>query len=398
MTRARTVEEMRFAAGLEPCPRCGSRTLGTMDVRNNGRSWSLTGKCPSCGAPRTFEFTATSDPTHARIGRYDLGASKSDAITPAQFLSVFDEAIARVPENPNALEPDLRAVADEELRRALICVSELMKLLPLGANSIPGASDTRLTRSWLSAEYKRLRMLAGRYAAPSSISDAALAAHHAYVNNGAKGKGQLVLDGRQLVRELYGAVDLTFVEIARSNLTAIDLAEARLERALLEQDVLTFANVRAANFVSAVIRGGVWTSVNASSAKFNDAELTGVDFSRSDFEGSLWYDARVSECRFDGVRFGSAVFDRASFQKCSFLDASFALFTSTPEPTSDRAQFTDCDLRNSDWSGRNLRGTTFLRCKLAGSTGKPASTDGLVLTDCDVDKTTFVAQLQRPLN
>jgi uncharacterized protein YjbI with pentapeptide repeats len=255
-----------------------------------------------------------------------------------------------------------------------------------------------LQRSWLSNEFKRLRVLAGKYTRPPSIDPETLQAHAEYVQRGAKGPGQLKLDGVSLARELYGAIQLSFVEIARSDLTAIDLAEARLEFALLENDNFAFAMLRAATLVNAVIRGGIWTSINASSAKLNAAEISGTVFSRSEMEGTLWYDARVTGARFEGVRFGSAVFDRATFQNCSFIDASFSLFTSKPEPTSDGAQFIDCDLTSTEWTGRNLRGTTFLRCKLAGASGVPTSTERLVVKDCDVRADAFVGQLQHPLN
>ena len=398
MKRARTVEEMRFAASLEPCPSCGIKQLGTLELQGSGRSWTYRGKCPQCGTARTFQFTSIGDPTRTRIGQFDLGPLRSELIAPEQFLAILDEATGRLPADPSTLTPDLRDVAADQLRRALTCVAELLKLLPLGVNQMPGSTDPRLQRSWLSGEFKRLRVLTLKYAPPPSIEPVALQAHAEYVQRGAKGPGQLKIVGASLVRENYGAVQLSFAEIARSDLTCIDLAEARLEYALLEEDTFAFALLRGANLINVVIRGGTWTSINASSAKLNAAEIDRAVFSRSEMEGTLWYDARVTGARFDGVRFGSAVFDRALFQGCSFIDASFSLLSSKPEPTSDGAQFIDCDLTGTEWTGRNLRGTTFLRCKLAGATGVPTSTDGLVVNDCDVRADAFVAQLQHPLN
>ncbi|HSN30348.1 MAG TPA: pentapeptide repeat-containing protein [Kofleriaceae bacterium] len=393
MKRARSIEEMRFAASLEPCPSCGSSLVGDLAVSGQGGQWTLRGSCPSCAAPRSFTFTAIGNPTTTPVGRYDLGPLGSELITPDQFLEVWNEASGRVPSDPSKLSPALRARAADELTRALTAIFELTKLIPFGAAEVPGSSDPHLKRSWLKEEYMRLRVLVGKYTPARSVDRDTLAAHAAYVKAGAKGPGRLALVDRKLVGESYDSVDLTFAEIRRCDGTRIDFSDARLEHALLEQDTFTLAQLRSTVFTNAVIRGGTWTRIDASTARFNEAQIDGTDMSRSELEGSLWYDAKVTGARFDGSRFGNAVFDRATFQRCSFVGASFAKFSKSPEPTSAEAQFIDCDLRQTDWTNRDLGGTTFVRCKLGGALGKPASTSGLVLRDCGVDLPGFLAQL-----
>lgn len=393
MKRARSVEEMRFAAALEPCPSCGSSVPADLTVSGQGAQWTLRGSCPSCAAPRSFTFTAMGNPTTTPVGRYDLGPFGSELITPEQFLQVWDEASGRVPSDPSKLSPALRARAADELTRALTAIFELTKLIPYGATEVPGSSDPHLKRAWLKEEYMRLRVLVGKYTPPRSITADALAAHAAYVKAGAKGPGRLALLDRKLVSESYDSVDLTFVEMRRCDCTRIDLTDARLEYALLDQDTFTLAQARSAVFSNASIRGGTWTRIDASTARFSEAEIDGTDLSRSELEASLWYDAKVKNARFDGSRFGSAVLDRATFQSCSFVGASFAKFSKSPEPTSAEAQFVDCDLRQTEWANRDLSGTTFVRCQLGGALGKPASTQGLVLRDCGVDLAGFLTQL-----
>lgn len=393
MKRARTVEEMRFAASLEPCPSCGSTIAGDLKLAAQGAEWTLRGSCPSCGAPRSFSYTAIGNPTITRAGRYDLGPHGSELITPQQFLHAWEEASGRVPSDPSKLSASLRARAADELERAATAINELTKLLPFGAAEVPGTTDPRLKRAWLKDEYARLRTLVGKYAPPRSLDRDALAAHAAYIKAGAKGPGRLALLDRKLAGESYDSVDLTFVEIRRCDCTGIDLTDARLEHALLEQDNLTLARLGSTVFSSASIRGGTWTRIFGSSARFNGAEIDGTDLSRSELEGTLWYDAKVTGARFDGSRFGNAVFDRATFQRCSFVAASFAEYSGSPDPTSEHAQFIDCDLRQTDWTDRDLSRTTFVRCKLGGALGKPAKTEGLVLRDCGVDVPGFLAQL-----
>lgn len=390
---ARTVEEMRFAASLEPCPSCQSSALGDLALSNQGAEWTLRGSCPSCGAPRRFAYMAMGNPTITPAGRYDLGPLGSELITPDQFLNAWAEASARLPSDPSNLSPALRARAADELTRATTAVMELIKLIPYNAKEVPGSSDPRLQRASLKAEYMRLRVLETKYQPPCSIDRAALAAHAGYVRAGAKGPGRLALLDRKLVGESYKCVDLTFVEMRRCDCTRIDLSEARLERALLEDDTFALALLRETVLVNATIRGGTWTKLDGSTARFNEARIDGADMSRSELEASLWCDANVANAKFDGSHFGNAVFDRATFQRCSFVAASFAMFSKSPEPTSAEARFVDCDLRDTDWKKRDLRGTTFVRCNFAGAHGKPTATDGLVLQDCSVDVAGLLAQL-----
>jgi hypothetical protein len=59
------------------------------------------------------------------------------------------------------------------------------------------------------------------------------------------------------------------------------------------------------------------------------------------------------------------------------------------------ALFEDCDFRGACFSHANLRGTSFLRCKLAGAHGQPRATEGMVLTDCDLSREELLRQLPR---
>src|SRR5262249_39458746 len=88
--RVRTIEEMRFSASLEHCPRCGARQFATREVRGHGQAWTLAGACARCGLARTLEFSSIGNPMHTRVGRFDLGPLRSELITPEQFLAVYE--------------------------------------------------------------------------------------------------------------------------------------------------------------------------------------------------------------------------------------------------------------------------------------------------------------------
>lgn len=387
---ARTTDEMRFAATLEPCAACGTRELGALELSGDGYRWRLTGACPICGTSRDFEFTTTGDPRIARASRFELGDGLSTLITAEQFLGVLDQASPNVPDDPTPLSTEKRRAALRELNRAFTSVNELLKLVPPGDARMPGTSDVRLARPWLEREYIRLRKLVSRYRPQSTISQDQLDAHLAYLRRGATGPGYLSIQGKRMADEFYGPVDLTAVSIVSSDLTNVDLGYATFDEGNFEDVTFTGAILDGASITNARIKGGTWTRVRLSIAKLNAAEVSETDFSQADLERSHWIDAKVVGATFDGARFGNSVFDRARFERCSFRQATFDRTMPEPQPTSAGAQFVDCDFSGVSFLDRDLRNTTFVRCKLASSTGaKPA--DGLVLTECDVDLKRFVS-------
>jgi uncharacterized protein YjbI with pentapeptide repeats len=116
--------------------------------------------------------------------------------------------------------------------------------------------------------------------------------------------------------------------------------------------------------------------------------ITGTDFTKSDLERSDWKGARVTRATFAGVRFGNATIDGATFTNCDFREARFAVLQRLPVATT-ASRFEDCDLRDTDWTGRSLDGATFVRCKLTGAHGKPSSKQRLTIEACDITTEQF---------
>ena len=82
--------------------------------------------------------------------------------------------------------------------------------------------------------------------------------------------------------------------------------------------------------------------------------------------------------------FGNAWLDAGQFRGCTFRKADFHRLTDGIKCTTRGAVFEDCDLRFTRWEGRNLDGATFIRCKLAGITGKAASMKNVRIEACDL--------------
>jgi uncharacterized protein YjbI with pentapeptide repeats len=235
-----------------------------------------------------------------------------------------------------------------------------------------------------------VRRLVNAYRPASTISQEALDAHAAWLGRGGKGGGYLTIEGKQMVEEFYGPINLTFASIVDCNLAKADLGYAILDEANLDRVVFTRAILNGASITNAVIKGGTWTRAYLSIAKFNAAEITGTDFFQADLERTQWYGAKVRGARFDSARFGNAVFDRARFEGCSFRHATFHTIMPDPPPTSRGAHFVDCDFGGVNLVERDFSDTTFVRCRLAGARGPAQPPQGLVLQDCDLDLETFL--------
>jgi hypothetical protein len=114
---ARTRAEMEFAAGLEPCPRCGHLGIGSTGLTGAGTSWTLTATCPSCGTPRSFTYATQGDPTQAPPhGADELSHLPSFLIPAESFQAELQRLLPLVNDDPAARQ------------RALVCANEIAKL------------------------------------------------------------------------------------------------------------------------------------------------------------------------------------------------------------------------------------------------------------------------------
>lgn len=121
--------------------------------------------------------------------------------------------------------------------------------------------------------------------------------------------------------------------------------------------------------------------------------LTNADFRRSSFWKALIEDCDLSKCVAAETAFIRARAKRVSFQAGGFLDAQLegATFNNCDFRGADLREgdafdtrFEDCDLRDTKLDARKLRGSTFIRCKFYGLTGKPKLEAEVTLIDPDL--------------
>lgn len=143
MKRARTVKEIDFATSLQPCPQCGERETGASKLRTLGATWLALWNCPQCQAERKLELATFANPVLApRPEYYELGQGVSELIEPETFLEELVTAQSKIPAEPTGLDVQRWRTADAQIKRALICANELLKMVPAGADRVPDTTDS----------------------------------------------------------------------------------------------------------------------------------------------------------------------------------------------------------------------------------------------------------------
>lgn len=379
MKGARTSAEMRFVAKLEACPSCGVHELGTLQILRGDGVIFMKWDCPRCRTARTVAVPVEGNPLLAPVpARFELGEGPSEIISAETFLDELTKAMARVPEDPSTLAPAEWEAGFDAAIYAMTCVTELLKMPSSGSTTKLEADRDRMNAAVerFIADRPRHTIDVTRHAPPDPIGKidrASLLAHRDWVARGGIGEGRLVLRNQRVAGERYGNIQATSADIADSAFRNVDMSWARLDKTKLTRCVFDGADLAGGTVADAVITGGSWRRARLAALYFTNARVRETDFSESDLERALFWDARVSDAIFDGVRFGNARFDRAVFERCRFRGASFAKILDTPEPTSKGAQFIDCDFTDTDWTGRNVEDTTFVRCEFQGARGRMPS-------------------------
>lgn len=413
--RARTSREMSFFASLASCPACGKRVdPDELTFYGSNDAWSLTGWCPQCRGPLTFRFLTNGNPLDGIQPPGELGVGHSTVIAPRLFIDEIDRLSLTIEHDPTRLPIAAWMQNRDANGRVRVCLAELAKFLPAGADTIPaarlgpeGVADQasrpeRYQRTWIMGVLERHARVAASIVADLArieVIETALArdrpagiqylerphlvAHEAWVQRGKTGPGRLVLVDAEHERMKIGrGVELSGARLDRVNFTEAYLEDATLADAELDSVRLDRGYLYGSLLHRARLIDGSLDGADLKLVQFNDARIEGTRFDRSNLDRSIWAGAIVTAASFTAARFGNANLDGATFTRCDLSGADL----SGPEPQRPpptRARFEDCDLRNTRWQGRDLAGASFIRCKLAGAQGVPASVAGVVIEDPD---------------
>lgn len=408
--RVRTNIEMSFYASLEACAACGTRVAPEkLGFYGSNDAWSLTGWCPHCRGPLTFTFLSNGNPIEGICPVGELGVGRSLIIAPSKLMDEVEHLSPTIQLDPTQLPIGPWKLNRDTNHRVLICLAELAKFFPEGADELPteflGATDltdraarpARYRRGWvewltdhhrrivatITADFPRIQAIDTELARqrPKGIrylERDALVAHDAWVRRGKTGAGRLVLVGAEHERMRIGrGVELAGVRMLDVNLTGVYLEDASLVDAELDNVRLEGGSLYGSRLHRAQLNGGSLEAADLKQAEFTDARIDGTRFDRSLLDHTSWRGAQTKNARFHACHFGNANLDGGTFTDCDFSGADFTAPEPQRPPTT-RAHFDGCDLRNTRWHGRDLRGASFFGCQLAGAEGLPPQTDSWV--------------------
>ena len=381
----RSLAEMDFVAALTPCEACGQRSAHPLELAGGDGRWVLHGACAHCARPRELVFHAARDPRATPPAALELGGPEPSVIlTPAVLLGELAHLGGTIAVDARALDGAPWLANRAAVERARTALRELDKHAgPDGA--LPGAPGT--TRAWTRGEAARWdaiaaaitadaprilaadRLLARVALGPGHLDAAALAAHGAWLARGKVGEGRLDL----VVADAEG-LDAEGVDLAASRLEAVDLRGANLRAARLEDSELVDVDLRGARLAGATLRGsrlqGCWLEQAVlDAATFDRVRVEGCVLEGAGLARTRWRAAIVSTTRFRGARMLHAELAGARFTDCDFREAAFGARAAG-------AVFERCDFRGACLTGSDLTGAHFIRCKLAGAYGAPASIEG----------------------
>jgi uncharacterized protein YjbI with pentapeptide repeats len=260
------------------------------------------------------------------------------------LLSVARREILLLAVAVGAIDDDAAAVASARLRWAIGAARQLIALgHDEAAERHAGELDRVANRAqrWLVSEPPRplhaIRDLVDRIAARPGRRRPGILAEHANLVD-------LDLDGLALARiRLHGAI-LTDVTARRAGCDAADARASRWLRCRLDASSLAMA-------------------------VFSGSTLEDCELARANLQGTSWHRAALARCDLSRAALLDARLDRAVFSDCNLRGADLAIAQSPEVAGLAGARFVRCDLRDTDWTGRDLGGATFVDCTLSGARG-----------------------------
>lgn len=158
--RARSVEEMNFAASLQPCPTCGSRDVEKFQLFGDGDVWTIAGPCPSCATKRAFSFATTGVPYQTLPKPYELGPGPSQLLEADQFRAELARVAPAIHEDPTKLAAVAWHASLAAIDIALTSLNELIKLAPADLAALVAERDrTMATAKRYTADAGRIQAL-----------------------------------------------------------------------------------------------------------------------------------------------------------------------------------------------------------------------------------------------
>ena len=431
---ARSTNEVRFLLALERCPSCGERDIGEprynrsyvrdeRDVLRNGGFLDTT--CPRCGEQRHVSFYETDVDFWKDWPRSHVGGPESSGIIAPHLLArellwalgLIDRDISTF----EAMTEDQRRYHNDFWAIGSKCVTELLKFLNAGTDEVPDSAFTSddarafraehpevfqrtflenaatllaAIRTELERVWKKLqdeKVAAGVVEPPKPLplppfSLAALKFHEKWLAEGdvdgaqrMTGKG-IDINGRNLSDRDLSRVEVQHITFDRASLTRSHWREASIDGAQGFQ-----SHWESARITSAVLARSTFASSKFIDTHFCDSYVQQTKFISCDLSRSLWGGARISYVQFIRSTLVDVSLDDALIADCVFTGCDLSATRLGPLGTTCGAVFLRCDLRDTNWEGRDLFRARFVDCKMAGVRGIPL-VGGIVIEAPDLSE------------
>lgn len=394
---ARTTAELRFAHTLIPCPRCRwweveDRWLN----RSEPGVWCSQGPCALCGLDRVLTLRIAHEDMDAPI--CELATREpSTLISFAQFLAELARLRPMLVLDPTsiAFATDWRS-ASVLLRRALTCVNEALKFPAPPASLADDQQQLRAAKAAYTADAPRI-WPQETYPPPArgKLDRETTRAHDTWLRAGRQGPGRMELSFYKPLFASVGNENLTGALLESVCFTGVQMTYADFDDASIVRSSFDAALLGSAHFERAQLSASSFVRSSLSTVPLTAARIETCDFSFAEAERSSWRGADVRSSHFYNTGLRDTVLDDAKFIACNFRRAGLGTGKYANRATTRGARFEYCDLRDTDWTGRDLAGATLVGCVLGGSSGAPRAAEGLRLEDCDLaDAETWLEQLR----
>src|SRR5215469_5346553 len=153
------------------------------------------------------------------------------------------------------------------------------------------------------------------------------------------------------VARYQGTTGLRCADLARANLSGLDLIQVDLTRANLRGANLSHAKLDQATLTGAAMQGADLRKANFTQATMTRVNVTGADLRKATLDQATLTDADLTSADLAGASLIEVQANRANFRSANLSDTSF----------------TGATLTGAHFTGANLSGANF-----SGATGAPA--------------------------
>ena len=152
-------------------------------------------------------------------------------------------------------------------------------------------------------------------------------------------------------------------DVSGANFSGVNLTGAHFERAIIGNANFTGATLINSFFENINFQGTHFNSAICNDISFKDSQLSEGNFNEAHFEGTI----------FNSINFAAGIFDGAFFNDCVFLECDFS----------------NCDFKNAHFNGATLRTLDIINSHFEHADFSGAKLESLYVESCFFEGTVF---------